>query len=296
MQVGGSQVNVHSRITGPGSKSGRAERRLGERRRGERRVGESDGAALLRPRQVESLLLNIDASLRVHARHHLFGWTQGMLQSVVKHELMVCALRSTRPTSYQVDCFASPWIDPEKVSEVFRRDAAFVAQLVGQWVESDFRPILYGAGGGVPLARGPFAAELQRLGTDSVIAHGTYDSLGKPVSLFVLAAMPGDLGQEDAFRLELVVPFLHLAWMRTQLGGALEERGATLQSVDPLSAREKEILRWIHLGKSNFEIGTILGISPLTVKNHVQKILRKLNVQNRTHAVGRALELRILDV
>ena len=136
----------------------------------------------------------------------------------------------------------------------------------------------------------------QRLGTDSVIAHGTYDSLGKPVSLFVLAAMPGDLGREHAFRLELVVPFLHLAWMRTQLGGALEERGATSQSVDPLSAREKEILRWIHLGKSNFEIGTILGISPLTVKNHVQKILRKLNVQNRTHAVGRALELRILDV
>ena len=63
-----------------------------------------------------------------------------------------------------------------------------------------------------------------------------------------------------------------------------------------LSAREKEILRWIHLGKSNFEIGTILSISPLTVKNHVQKILRKLNVRNRTHAVGRALQLRILDI
>jgi len=59
------------------------------------------------PREVEALLLNIDASLRVHARHHLFGWTQGMLQSLVKHELLVCALRSTRPTSYQVDCFAS---------------------------------------------------------------------------------------------------------------------------------------------------------------------------------------------
>ena len=97
-------------------------------------------------------------------------------------------------------------------------------------------------------------------------------------------------------RLELVVPFLHLAWMRTQLRGAIEGRGVTLQSVDPLSAREKEILRWIHLGKSNFEIGTILGISPLTVKNHVQKILRKLNVRNRTHAVGRALELGILDI
>jgi len=226
MQMGGCQVNAHTRPTGRGSKSARAERRLSE----------SGGAALLHPRAVESLLLNIDASLRVHTRHHLFGWTQGMLQSLVKHELLVCALRSTRPTGYQVDCFASPWIDPERLSEVFRRDAAFVGHLVSQWVEGEFRPIVYSAGSGVPLARGAFAAELQRLGTDSVIAHGTYDSLGKPVSLFVLGAMPGDLGQEDASRLELVVPFLHLAWMRTQLGGAIEDRGATYPAPRILAA------------------------------------------------------------
>ena len=143
MQMGGCQVNVHTRPTGRSSKSARAERRLGESR----------GAALLHPRQVESLLLNIDASLRVHARHHLFGWTQGMLQSLLKHELLVCALRSTRPTSYQVDCFASPWIDPERVSEVFQRDAAFVGHLVSQWVEGEFRPIVYSAGSGVPHQR-----------------------------------------------------------------------------------------------------------------------------------------------
>jgi len=59
---------------------------------------------------------------------------------------------------------------------------------------------------------------------------------------------------------------------------------------------EQEILKWIHVGKSNIEIGTILAISPLTVKNHVQKILRKLNVQNRTQAVGKALALRILSI
>ena len=284
MQVGVCQVNVvHSRMTGHTSETAEARR------------GEGAGAALLNAQELESLLLNIDASMRVHSRHQLFGWTQGMLQSLVKHELLVCALRGPRPAAYQVDCFASPWIDSEKVGEGFRRDAALVAHLVSDWVDAGFHPVVYGAGAG-PLARGPFAAELQRLGAENVLAHGTYDSTGKPVSLFVLAAMPGDLGREHAFLLELIVPYLHLAWMRTQLSGPLEESGATAKSVDPLTAREKEILRWIHLGKSNFEIGTILGISPLTVKNHVQKILRKLNVQNRTHAVGRALELRILEV
>ena len=68
---------------------------------------------------------------------------------------------------------------------------------------------------------------------------------------------------------------------------------ASGQSV--LTVREQDILKWIYLGKSNFEIGAILKISPLTVKNHVQKILRKLNVVNRTQAIGKALELRILN-
>jgi len=39
----------------------------------------------------------------------------------------------------------------------------------------------------------------------------------------------------------------------------------------------------------------ILKISPMTAKNHVQKILRKLGVLNRTQAVGKALALRILN-
>ena len=58
---------------------------------------------------------------------------------------------------------------------------------------------------------------------------------------------------------------------------------------------EQQILQWIYHGKSNIEIGMILDISPLTVKNHVQKTLRKLNVLNRTQAVGKALALRLVN-
>jgi DNA-binding CsgD family transcriptional regulator len=54
-----------------------------------------------------------------------------------------------------------------------------------------------------------------------------------------------------------------------------------------LSEREAEILAWVALGKTNPEIGSILGISAFTVKNHVQRILKKLDVTNRTQAVGK---------
>jgi len=42
----------------------------------------SGNASLLDPSSFESLKLVMDASLRVHARHHFFTWTQGLLQNL----------------------------------------------------------------------------------------------------------------------------------------------------------------------------------------------------------------------
>ncbi len=57
----------------------------------------------------------------------------------------------------------------------------------------------------------------------------------------------------------------------------------------PLSPRETEVLGVIAHGKSNKEIACFLNISEQTVKNHVNAILRKLDANDRTHAVVRAL-------
>jgi DNA-binding NarL/FixJ family response regulator len=48
-------------------------------------------------------------------------------------------------------------------------------------------------------------------------------------------------------------------------------------------------------GKSNVEIASLLGISALTVKNHVQKILRKVGAANRAQAVAKAMEAQLLS-
>ena len=51
-----------------------------------------------------------------------------------------------------------------------------------------------------------------------------------------------------------------------------------------LSPREQEVADWVGQGKSNEEIAIILGISAHTVKNHLDKIFRKLGVENRCAA------------
>jgi DNA-binding response OmpR family regulator len=62
----------------------------------------------------------------------------------------------------------------------------------------------------------------------------------------------------------------------------------------PITSRESEVLLWIMRGKSNRDIGEILGLSPRTVNKHLEQIFAKLGVENRTSAA--ALAVRALGV
>ncbi len=57
-----------------------------------------------------------------------------------------------------------------------------------------------------------------------------------------------------------------------------------------LTPREAEVLLWISQGKSNHDIGVILGAKTGTICKHVEHIFSKLNVENRTSAAVVALE------
>ena len=65
-------------------------------------------------------------------------------------------------------------------------------------------------------------------------------------------------------------------------------------SLEPLSPREREVLRWLAEGMSNKEIGAKLAISEGTVKNHMSQVLGKLQVLDRTQAALRAREMGLL--
>lgn len=62
-----------------------------------------------------------------------------------------------------------------------------------------------------------------------------------------------------------------------------------------LTPRQVEVLHWVMQGKTNPEIGIILGISPLTAKKHLEAIFDVLGVENRTAAVAIALEAQRSD-
>jgi LuxR family maltose regulon positive regulatory protein len=75
----------------------------------------------------------------------------------------------------------------------------------------------------------------------------------------------------------------------------LPQTGASSALVEPLSAREVEVLRLLASGGSNAQLARTLVVSTSTVKTHLQHIYGKLGVANRTQAVARAQELHLLS-
>jgi DNA-binding NarL/FixJ family response regulator len=101
----------------------------------------------------------------------------------------------------------------------------------------------------------------------------------------------------------IVIPVLRHARERRirpeYAGHVLEMLGAPLNAEEAsgregLSERELEVLRVMAEGLGNRDIAERLFVSEATVKTHVQRIMRKLDANSRTHAVTRGRDLMLL--
>jgi len=81
-----------------------------------------------------------------------------------------------------------------------------------------------------------------------------------------------------------------------RIPAAVAERLAERMSGSELTSRELEVLQQIVAGKSNKEIGSHLNISEATVKSHINNILSKLGVTDRTQAATTALQRGIVHL
>jgi DNA-binding CsgD family transcriptional regulator len=91
-------------------------------------------------------------------------------------------------------------------------------------------------------------------------------------------------------RLALHMASLYAHGRCRALGGLTEASSVKA----PLSPRELECLKWVLDGKSDTDIGKILGISHTTVHFHVERVKKKLGVRTRTQAAAMVMALGYL--
>jgi two-component system, NarL family, response regulator len=101
---------------------------------------------------------------------------------------------------------------------------------------------------------------------------------------------------KDTSLIKMVEAIMTVRAGKRYVPGHIATRLAERMMRTDLSARELEILKLLAKGLTNKEIAKVLGISDNTVRNHVNSIIEKLEVSDRTEAATTAIQRGIITV
>jgi len=245
-----------------------------------------------------ALLTSIVSAAQVRRRYQFFVWTQAQLQEVLPHGVLVCGVARANGCGMFFDHFYSRPVQPTTLTRLCHPRQGIVAELAENWRARGCEPMSVTRGDGFdPVSR--LASELHGLALGDAVVHGIpseNDATGAH-ALVAVVSLPGAPTSRELRVVQALVPSIFGAYCRALMREGPSQNEVARNRPEPgsgLSDREIQILRWVRDGKSNQEIGAILSISPLTVKNHMQRILRKLQASNRTQAVSKAMAMKLL--
>lgn len=252
-----------------------------------------------------TLLEVVQQSFSIRRHYELFRWLQEDLQEFLPHDIMIAAWGDFSLGLISYDIVSPlPGIRTEAFDEA--SVTPFVAALFQRWLASDHSPFVLLADNGfshdgVSCEKIEHAMATMRC----CHVHGIKDQRGRHDCLYVLLG-PEALGSLRAkHALRFLLPYIdasfrQIAHLPAQYSGDAADQLDTATADEPipetpvvasnsfgLSEREFEIMTWVRKGKTNQEIGMILDISAFTVKNHLQRIFRKIDVLNRAQAVAK---------
>ena len=236
----------------------------------------------------------VGQSSQIKCHRDLFQLLQGNdIQRFIPHQVLISAWGD----------FNTPDLKTDVVSAIAGLRTGLLAQntfdflirdLHKRWFVHGRRPLLLDSSHGVRLPYSACSNALYTLfrGNWSLLVHGVTDARTGGVSLYLALNARSTSSSQGVGRITLltapVITQIDIAFRRI---AALKRPELSADQVSPasqsvLSTREREILRLVAEGKTNIDIAKILAISAFTVKNHMQRIIKKLNAANRTEAVS----------
>jgi transcriptional regulator EpsA len=236
------------------------------------------------------------ASSAINTHYDLSAWLNGGLQHFLPHRILICAWGDFARWDIKLDVISSlPGVRTEQLA---RCDIhPLVRQCHAQWSVRGREPLMLDAAATAPLHKAcPCPVHSALRGMGSIFVHAMRDKRSGNDSLYLAF---DSASSEERRRDPRFAALAHLLFCQVDVAcrrvAALPLHDAVAaQSTTPhlldLSTREREILDCLRRGMTNFDIAAVLDISPFTVKNHVQRIFRKLGVTNRTQAAARYTE------
>lgn len=246
----------------------------------------------------EMFLRVVQESLAVNHHFELFLWLQGSLQHFLPHDVLIALVGDFSTRRLKLD-IVSALPDVRTLACLNCRRDLISDRLFERW-KLNKRQMLSFEGAVCSLINETCdcSAATGLRGMRSALVHGLRDERSGEDALYIL--LSGERGGEERKRsmFAMLLPQIDFACRRVESPSphmqdgvsALDASLAEIREDAGISSREQEILGWVRAGKTNHEIGQILNISTFTVKNHLQRIYRKIDVINRTQAVAKLEE------
>ncbi|WP_235277023.1 helix-turn-helix transcriptional regulator [Methylacidiphilum kamchatkense] len=141
--------------------------------------------------------------------------------------------------------------------------------------------------------RKEYIKDASDIGLLTGLSFGVVERANSITTLFSFCDKDIERHRRHEIVLGVLMHHLHMSFLKCCLPKSIQRLESTF--LDTLTHREKEILKWIKEGKTNWEISCILNISESTVKYHLKNIFLKLDVTNRCQAAAKAIQTRLLD-
>jgi transcriptional regulator EpsA len=247
----------------------------------------------------ERFLQIIAQSSRITRHYELFQLLQsGEVQHFIPHQVLVSAWGDFGGPHLKYDVVSA--IQGVRTSLLNRCSIdGLIKDFYKRWLVNRRRPLLLYRTKDLKLPDSSCDCALHKSlqGAGSFLAHGVVDVRDGGDSLYVAynpcSIVNGHGSERFGVLADQLITQIDAAFRRI---AALKSPGFHPNREFPsrppiLSAREEEIIRWVSEGKTNHEISTILSISSFTTKNHMQRILRKLDAANRTMAAAKYHDL-----
>ena len=239
-----------------------------------------------------SLVHIMERGLMVRNRQQFFIWTQGIMQALIPHEIMVCCINNPINGDWHRYYHSASRYFKDEHFTAFCNPGGMLPRLINKWAQTDQPGFICEQAGthrkAVHLGK-DWIEQLQKLELKNAVVHGLRGPDGGLKAFLCFSRIQGAFDDRLAHSVQLLAPCILDVLSRVM---AAEGRAASRKI--SISRREQEILEWVRDGKTNTEIALILSLSPLTVKNHVQNIRGKLGVRTRGQAVARAISIGAL--
>lgn len=231
---------------------------------------------------------------RIRRHYDIYRWLSTEVQHFLPHDALLTAWGDFGGGELKLDLTSGmPGMRTAQLAHC--RVDSLIRQAYGRWIDAGRKAVLMKPADTEAVQRDclcPLHAGLLRM--RAMVVHGVHDQRSGRDSLFIAftagSFTKGRSLQRFLALLEPLLPQIDAAFRKVPALVLEAPRAGDGPSVLDLSARELEVLESICRGRTNLEIAAALGISPFTVKNHVQRIFRKIGVTNRTQAAARHAE------